>query len=182
MVEINKKFGFYGTIKNYIGSQQQVRTIWNIMLQKLSEMYPEKTSDECAELLNSSVGRHLADELTDMPDKPNPHIVMLRIALLNRLKFDRWWAWFYGVKLPSRELNMRLLYKNAIENQMGQKFICDKMAKLIGCGSDKVWHDPKMWLNADNTTTEELEIMWSYIQAELKTKRTNDGHKRKSAK
>ena len=181
MVEINKKFGFYGTMKNQVGVIQ-TKQIWNITLLKISEMYPEKKKEEIIDLLNSPAGRHFADELTDMPDKPNPHVVMLRIALLNRLKFERWWAYFYGVKLPTKDLNKRLLYKNAIENQIGKKRIRELMASIIGCANNKVWENPRVWLNGENTTTKELEIMWSYIQEYLTSKRIKHGYKRIPAK
>ena len=85
MVEINKKFGFYGTINNSFNAID-TQKIWDVVTQKLEEIYPNKTEDEIFEFLNAKTGRHFADELLDAPEEIPINVLMMKIAMLNKLK------------------------------------------------------------------------------------------------
>ena len=165
MTEINKQFGFYGTIKNQF-NQEDTKKVWDLMVKKLTEIYPEKPQEEIIDMLNARTGRQLADEIID------EHIgkVMMQIALLNKLKMAKWWAYHYDIGPVPAPVNKKMLYKTAIKGQMKKAWVKDLMKDVLGCNHDRVWYDPELWVNADSTTTQELETMWAYIQVEL-TKR-----------
>jgi ribosomal protein L19E len=63
---------------------------------------------------------------------------------------------------------------------MRKKEIRELVASVVGCGLDKVWQTPEMWLESENTTTQAMHIMWGYIQDKL-NKRTKHGNKKQSA-
>ena len=46
----------------------------------------------------------------------------------------------------------------------------------LACAQDDVWQTPEMWLKSDLTGLDELELMWTQIQQELKTKGTAHGN------
>ncbi|MBO5740289.1 MAG: hypothetical protein J6R52_04480 [Alphaproteobacteria bacterium] len=46
----------------------------------------------------------------------------------------------------------------------------------MACAQDDVWQTPEMWLKSDLTGLDELELMWTQIQQELKTKGTAHGN------
>ena len=46
----------------------------------------------------------------------------------------------------------------------------------LACAQDDVWQTPEMWLKSDLTELDELELMWTQIQQELKTKGTAHGN------
>ena len=179
MGEINKKFGFYGTIKSCFDKDSTER-IWDVTVKKLREMYPNKTEDEIIEFLNARTGRHFADELLDEPeDVRTMGYIMVKVAMLNKLKMAPWWSYHYDIK-PVAVIDRVPLFKAAIKYEMRKKSIRDLVASVVGCGTDQVWKTPEVWLESEHTTVKELIIMWNYIQEKL-TKRTNHGNKRKSA-
>ena len=53
MSEINKQFGFYGTINNRF-DEDSTKRIWDVTVKKLVEMYRNKTEDEIIDFLNST--------------------------------------------------------------------------------------------------------------------------------
>lgn len=179
MGEINKKFGFYGTINDQFDKDSTER-IWGVTVKKLCEMYPDKTEDEIIEFLNDKTGRHFADELLDEPeDVLTMGYIMVKIAMLNKLKMAPWWSYHYGVK-PMAVIDRVPLFKSAIKYEMRKKSIRDLVASVVGCGTDQVWATPEIWLESEHTTVNELIIMWGYIQEKL-NKGAKDGNKRKSA-
>ena len=174
-MEINKQFGFYGTVKNQFDTDSTKR-IWDVTVKKLTEMYPNKTQDDIIEFLNARTGRHFADELLSGPDQGNLGYVLVKIAMLNKLKMAPWWSYHYDVK-PVAVVDRVPLYKAAIKYAMRKKFIRDLVADTVGCGVGTVWETPEMWLESENTTVQELVIMWGYIQEKL-TKGIKHGHDR----
>lgn len=48
--------------------------------------------------------------------------------------------------------------------------ICKLVEGALACAQDDVWQTPEMWLKSDLTGLDELELMWTQIQQELKTK------------
>ena len=179
MGEINKKFGFYGTINNRFDKDSTER-IWDVTVKKLCEMYSNKTEDEIIEFLNARTGRHFADELLDEPeDVLTMGYIMVKIALLNKLKMAPWWSYHYDVK-PVAVIDRVPLFKAAIKHEMRKKSIRDLVATTVGCGAGQVYETPEIWLESEHTTVKELIIMWGFIQEKI-TKRSNDGNKRKSA-
>ena len=180
MGEINKKFGFYGTIKSCFDKDSTER-IWDVTVKKLREMYPNKTEDEIIEFLNARTGRHFADELLDEPeDVRTMGYIMVKVAMLNKLKMAPWWSYHYDIK-PVAVIDRVPLFKAAIKYEMRKKSIRDLVASVVACETDQVWTTPEIWLESEHTTVKELIIMWGYIQEKL-NKRTNNGNKRKSAK
>ena len=176
MAEINKKFGFYGTIRNLFNADSTNR-IWDVMVKKLTEMYPDKTRDEIIEFLNARTGRHFADELLDEPeDVLTMGYLMVKIALLNKLKMAPWWSYHYDVK-PVAVIDRVPLYKAAIKHEMRKKSIRDLVATTVGCGAGQVYETPEIWLESEHTTVNELIIMWGFIQEKL-TKGIKHGHDR----
>ena len=174
MGEINKKFGFYGTIKSCFDKDSTER-IWDVTVKKLREMYPNKTEDEIIEFLNARTGRHFADELLDEPeDVRTMGYIMVKVAMLNKLKMAPWWSYHYDIK-PVAVIDRVPLFKAAIKYEMRKKSIRDLVASVVGCGTDQVWNTPEIWLESEHTTVKELIIMWNYIQEKL-TKRTKHGH------
>lgn len=176
MAEINKKFGFYGTIRNLFNADSTNR-IWDVMVKKLTEMYPDKTRDEIIDFLNARTGRHFADELLDEPeDVLTMGYIMVKIALLNKLKMAPWWSYHYDVK-PVAVIDRMPLYKAAIKHEMRKKSIRDLVAATVGCGAGQVYETPEIWLESEHTTVNELIIMWGFIQEKL-TKGIKHGHDR----
>ena len=175
MVEINKKFGFYGTIKNQFDTDSTKR-IWDVTVKKLTEMYPNKTQDEIIEFLNARTGRHFADELLSEPQDITMGVVMIKIAMLNKLKMAPWWSYHYDIK-PVAVVDRLILFKAAIKYEMRKKSIRDLIASTVGCGAGQVYETPEIWLESEYTTVKELIIMWNYIQEKL-TKGTQHGHNR----
>ena len=179
MGEINKKFGFYGTINNRFDKDSTER-IWDVTVKKLREMYPNKTEDEIIEFLNDKAGRHFADELLDEPeDVLTMGYIMVKIAMLNKLKMAPWWSYHHDIK-PVAVIDRMPLFKAAIKNEMRKKKIRELVASCVGCGVGQVWETPEIWLESEHTTVSELIIMWGYIQEKL-NKGAKDGNKRKSA-
>ena len=170
MTEINKEFGYYGTMSKWFEDLHQVDSIWDMTVKRLQQLYPDKTNEEILELLNSATGRHLADEILDGPASITYAIAMMKIAMLTKIRMGKWWAYHYNVIPVLPPIDKRELYKSAIKNEMRKKYVKDLMIKTIGCNIADVWQTPEMWLNADYTTTKELEIMWGYIQ-EMQTKK-----------
>lgn len=175
MVEINKKFGFYGTIKNQFDTDSTKR-IWDVAVKKLTEMYPNKTQDEIIEFLNARTGRHFADELLNEPQDITMGVVMIKIAMLNKLKMAPWWSYHYDVK-PVAVVDRLILFKAAIKYEMRKKSIRDLIANTVGCGAGQVYETPEIWLESEYTTVKELIIMWNFIQEKL-TKGKKHGHNR----
>ena len=176
MGEINKKFGFYGTINNRF-DEDSTKRIWDVTVKKLCEMYPNKTEDEIIEFLNAKTGRHFADELLDEPeDVLTMGYIMVKIALLNKLKMAPWWSYHYDVK-PVAVIDRVPLYKAAIKHEMRKKSIRELVAVTVGCGAGQVYETPEIWLESDHTTVKDLIIMWGFIQERL-TKGTKHGHNR----
>ena len=81
MGSVNKQFGFYGTVNNEFDDETTER-IWNLMMTKLKEMYPNKSEDELVEFLDSRTGRHFADDLLSDPQGITMGVLMLKIAML----------------------------------------------------------------------------------------------------
>lgn len=180
MGEINKKFGFYGTINNRFDKDSTER-IWGVTVKKLREMYPNKTEDEIIEFLNDKAGRHFADELLDEPEGVlTMGYIMVKVAMLNKLKMAPWWSYHHDIK-PVAVIDRVPLFKAAIKNEMRKKSIRELVASVVGCGTDQVWATPEIWLESEHTTVNELIIMWGYIQEKL-NKGAKDGNKRKSVK
>lgn len=179
MTEINKKFGFYGTIRCSF-DEKETNTIWDTTINRLNGLYTNKTENEIIEMLNSKAGRYLADELLDSPEPKILGLVMIKIAMLNRLKLADYWAAFYDYTPILAPMNEQLLYKTALNAEMKKKDIKELMAHILGCKTDAVWNTPKTWLDSEFTTTRELKIMWGYIQEKL-TKRNKHGNEGNSA-
>lgn len=179
MAEINKKFGFYGTIRNQF-DEDSTKRIFDVTVKKLTEMYPNKTQDEIIEFLNAKAGRHFADELLDEPTNVlTMGYIMIKIALLNKLKMAPWWSYYYDVR-PIAVIDRVPLYKAAIKHEMRKKNIRDLVSVTVGCGVGNVYETPEIWLESDHTTVKELIIMWGYIQERL-TKRNKHGNEGNSA-
>ena len=170
MTEINKEFGYYGTMSKWFEDQHQLDSIWDVTVKRLQQLYPNKTNEEIMELLNSATGRHLADEILDGPASITYAIAMMKIAMLTKIRMGKWWAYHYNVIPVLPPIDKRELYKSAIKNEMRKRYVKDLMIEIIGCNFADVWQTPEMWLNADYTTTKELEIMWGYIQEKLSKK------------
>lgn len=177
MVEINKKFGFYGTVRTQF-DVDRTDMIWFVVLKRLCGLYTNKPQEEIIELLNAKAGRHFADELLDMPEPVSIGVVMMRIAMLNKLKMAKWWAYHHGVLPAVSVLDKRMLLRTAIKSEMRKKEIRKLAASILGCDEDEVWKTPEMWLDAENTETQELELMWCHIQEKLTSKRIKHGHNR----
>ncbi len=165
-VEINKKYGFYGAMRNHFRKEIELETVWETTLMRLTQMYPEKTQDDIVTFLNSTAGRHLADELLDF-NGPLFSVVMLRIAMLNKLSMMKWWAYYQGVSPVPAPLDKRLLYKSAIKHAMREENIKKLMLDLLNCKHDMVWKDVETWVDSEFVKTQALELIWRYIQQEL---------------
>lgn len=162
--DINKKFGFYGTVKSTVGSTQATKKIWDAMVTRLVQMYPEKPIQEIYEFLNSRTGRHFADHLLDMCGmKPHTPLIIMRIAMLNKMKMAHWWAHFYDVIPPTNPIEYRFLYKLAIKKYICKDDIKEAVKHLLACDL----MTPEEWLEAVTTTEEELKMVWGYLQSKF---------------
>lgn len=179
MIEINKEFGFYGTIKNSF-DEESTNNIWDVMVKRLVGLYPEKTEDEIIEFLNSKAGRHLADQMLDGPEPKTLGVVMIKIAMLHKLKLAEFWSLHTGDALTQPFIDKRLLYKAAIHYEMRKPKVQDLIRKIIGCENNTVYATPGIWLNSEHTSVRELETMWGYIQERL-TKRNKHGNEGNTA-
>ena len=107
---------------------------------------------------------------------PLPMLMMLLgIAMLNKLKMAPWWGYYNGITPAVAVLDKSVLFRAAIKHEMRKKEIRELVASVVGCGLDKVWQTPEMWLESEHTTTQEMHLMWGYIQDVL-NKRTKHGH------
>ena len=163
-IEINKKFGFWGTIKIYAETEKITRNIWMLALKRIKGLYPEKTEEEIVDFLNSRYGRHFADSLVDAAGDFNLGLLMMRIAMLNKIKFSDWWAWYYGVARPKLPIDSAYLYRTAIKAVLVREDVQKEIKQLLNCEKDPVWKDPETWLYSEFTTANDLEKMWAYLQ------------------
>ena len=67
MTEINKEFGFYGTVKHKFNDPEHVEVIIYTAIRRIQQIAPELTILDITMMLNGRTGRHLADELLDIP-------------------------------------------------------------------------------------------------------------------
>ncbi len=168
-IEINKDWGFWGTVTNYAETEQQVQDIWDATLARLGELYPQKKDNEIIEFLNSRSGRHFADSLLDNKSGFHLGLTMMKIALLNKIKMLPWWNHYNDVPtIQSTKTNEILLYKSALRGVMNIPKIDALMRDMTGCNvRTPFWEHPEQWVNSVNTTIQELKNMWSIIQKEL---------------
>ena len=174
MTAINTQHGFYGALAARYDSPDHRKAIWDIAVKRLGQIHPEKSADEILDFLNSRAGRHLADEIFDGAGSMSYGVAMLRIAMLNRLKMAKWWAYYNGTTLRPAPLDKRMLYRSAIKNEMHNRQVRKLIEDALACAQDEVWQTPEMWLKSDLTGLDELELMWAQIQQYLKTK--GDAH------
>ena len=166
MTDINKEYGFYGTVKNSF-DEQSTNNIWDVIVKRLLELYPEKTEENILEFLNGKAGRHLADTLLDVPEPRMLGLVMMKIAMLHRLKLADFWNFHTGETITQQPIDKRLLYKAAIHYEMRKPNVQELIRKIIGCENNTVYDTPGKWINSEYTTIKELESMWGYIQERL---------------
>jgi hypothetical protein len=166
MTDINKEYGFYGTVKNSF-DEQSTNNIWDVIVKRLIELYPEKTEENILEFLNGKAGRHLADTLLDVPEPRMLGLVMMKIAMLHRLKLAEFWNFHTGETITQQPIDKRLLYKAAIHYEMRKPNVQELIRKIIGCENNTVYDTPGKWINSEYTTIKELESMWGYIQERL---------------
>ena len=170
MTAINKQHGFYGALAAHYGSPDHRNAIWDVTVKRLGQICPEKSADEILVFLNSRAGRHLADEMFDGSGTPSYGVAMLRVAMLNKLKMAKWWAYHTGTTSRPITVDKRMLYRSAIKNEMRNRHIRKLVDGALACAQDDVCQTPEMWLKSDLTGLDELELMWTQIQQELKTK------------
>ena len=142
----------------------------------LCQICPEKSTDEILEFLNGRAGRHLADEILDGPGTLSYGVAMLRVAMLNKLKMAKWWAYHTGATPRTIMVDKRMLYRSAIGNEIRNRRIRKLVESALACAQDGVWQTPEMWLKSDLTGLDELEMMWTQIQQELKNKGNAHGN------
>ena len=176
MTTINKQHGFYGALAAHYGSPDHRNAIWDITVKRLVQIHPEKSADEILEFLNGRAGRHLADEIFDGPGTLSYGVATLRVAMLNKLKMAKWWAYHTGATPRPIAADKRMLYRSAIKNEMRNRRIRKLVESALACAQDDVWQTPEMWLKSDLTGLDEMELMWGQIQQELKTRGTAHGN------
>lgn len=174
MVDINKEHGFYGTVKSSF-DEQATKNIWDVMVKRLVELYPEKTENDILDFLNGRAGRHLADRLLDVPEPGMLGLVLMKIAMLHKLKLAEFWDFHTDNTVKQQPIDKRLLYKAAIHYEMRKPNVQELIRKIIGCDNNTVYDTPGKWINSEYTTIKELETMWGYIQERL-TKRHKHGN------
>ncbi|MBR4507025.1 MAG: hypothetical protein IKP24_00650 [Alphaproteobacteria bacterium] len=174
MVDINKEHGFYGTVKCSF-DEQATKNIWDVMVKRLVELYPEKTENDILDFLNGRAGRHLADRLLDVPEPGMLGLVLMKIAMLHKLKLAEFWDFHTDNTVKQQPIDKRLLYKAAIHYEMRKPNVQELIRKIIGCDNNTVYDTPGKWINSEYTTIKELETMWGYIQERL-TKRHKHGN------
>ena len=170
MTEINKEFGFYGTVKCKFDDPEHVEMIMYTAIRRIQQIIPELTALDITMMLNSRTGRHLADELLDIPGEITPALILMRIAMWNKLSVKKWLMHYNELALVLPTIDKRMLYVSAIKNEMKKKSIRKLMIEEIGCNENSAWPEPETWINAENVPTKELEMMWQYIQQKLQTK------------
>lgn len=161
MTTINKRHGFYGAMAAHFGSLNHRNAIWDVMVLRLGQIHPEKSADEILEFLNGRAGRHLADEIFDGLGTPSYGVAMLHIAMLNRLKMAKWWAYHSGTATRPIVIDKRTLFRSAIKNEMRNKHIRALTENALAYAQDDIWQTPVMWLKSDLTGLDELEMMWA---------------------
>ncbi|MBQ7056166.1 MAG: hypothetical protein IJN91_04525 [Alphaproteobacteria bacterium] len=176
MTTINKQHGFYGALAARYDSPVHRQEIWDIAIKRLGQIHSEKSAAEIVDFLNSRTGRHLADEIFDGPGTLSYGVAMLRVAMLNKLKMTKWWAFHTDATPRPIMVDKRILYRSAIKNEMRNRRIRKLVENALACAQDDVWQTPEMWLKSDLTGLDELEMMWTQIQQELKTKGTAHGN------
>ena len=145
-------------------------------VKRLGQIHPEKSADEILEFLNSRAGRHLADEIFDGPGTLSYGVAMLHVAMLNKLKMAKWWAYHTGTTPRPITVDKCMLYRSAIKNEMRNRRIRKLVDGALACAQDDIWQTSEMWLKSDLTGLDELELMWTQIQQELKTKGAAHGN------
>ena len=176
MKDINKDFGFYGAVRCRFDNPEHVEMITFTAVRRMMQIQPNLSAVEITQILNSKTGRHMADELLDISGDVAPAVIMLRIAMWNKLSIHKWLLHYDGIAPVLPSVDTRMLYVSAIKNEMKKKSIRKLMIEKIGCEENSVWPDPETWVNAENVPTRELETMWQYIQAKLQTKGKRNGY------
>ena len=123
MPTINKQHGFYGALAGHYDSPDHRNAIWDETVKRLGQIHPEKSADEILEFLNGRAGRHMADEILDGPGTLSYGVAMLRVAMLNKLKMTKWWAYHTGTTSRPIPVDKRVLYRSAIKNEMRNRRI-----------------------------------------------------------
>lgn len=154
MTTINKQYGFYGALAARYDSPDHRNAIWDVTVKRLGQICPEKSADEILELLNSRAGRHLTDEIFDGPGS-----LSYGVAMLNKLKMAKWWAYHTGTTPRPITVDKRTLYRSAIKNEMRNCRIRKLVDGTLACAQDDVWQSPEIWLKSDLTGQNELEMM-----------------------
>ena len=109
----------------------------------------------------------MADTLLDVPEPRMLGLVMMKIAMLHRLKLAEFWNFHTGETITQQPIDKRLLYKAAIHYEMRKPNVQELIRKVIGCENNTVYDTPGKWINSEYTTIRELESMWGYIQERL---------------
>lgn len=159
-LEINKQWGFYGTVKNTVRTQKATQEIWDAMVKRITDLYPEHNIEMIYNMLNSPVGRHLADDVLDFSNKPLAEVVCFRIYNLNRLSLAPWWAYYKHAKTPMPKIDRRYLYRNALSNLVKHPVIREAMQDALGTGPVT----PEAWLDSPDTSVTEFQLMWNCIE------------------
>lgn len=163
-LEINNQWGFYGTVKSAVRTNKATQTIWDTMVKRMTELYPEYGTEMVYEMLNSPVGRHLADDLLDMTGKPMIAVICVRIMNMNRLSLAPWWSYYKNARKPMPKIDLDYLYRTALKSLVHVPEIHEAMKDALGPGQTT----PESWLNSEEPTLTELQLMWACIEKQSK--------------
>lgn len=76
-------------------------------------------------------------------------MAMLYVAMLNKLKMAKWWAYHTGTTSRPITVDKRMLYRSAIKNEMRNHHIHKLVEGSLACAQDDVWQSPEIWLKSD---------------------------------
>ena len=145
-------------------TSDMVNDIRNVLHTAIKTIYPQYYPEEIVDFLNSRYGRHFADSLVDVAGDFNLGLLMMRIAMLNKIKLSDWWSWYYGAARPKLPIDSAYLYRTAIKAVLVREDVQKEIKQLLNCEKDPVWKDPETWLYSEFTTANDLEKMWAYLQ------------------
>ena len=88
-------------------------------IRRIQQIIPELTALDITMMLNSRTGRHLADELLDIPGEITPALILMRIAMWNKLSVKKWLMHYNELALVLPTIDKRILYVSLLMTNSG---------------------------------------------------------------
>jgi len=152
----NPEWGFYGTIRTALRDDNaKALEIWNAMVRKIKELCPKESDDEIRGLLDSRIGRHLADEVGVNQGMRRPSFIHAAINEMSEYELNTWWNSYRGCK--RKDDNLKSVYLAALKHEATYYGGIDKICEAAGKKSSEsnAW----VWIEQHENNEPELKKM-----------------------